>query len=221
MGGTISRQTALKRIVSKGIEPVLVGAAFQAAGKRIWVRRQPELLHLVALGFRYGTYAIEWFVVSPEATDFVWGHPAKEADPGDAIMFGTPSSIRRPAPGENFELGEQEDPAHIDELMRLVAQEMDVVATWLGQFETRRQLRDYLLENREPTDRRGFREPTSLPLKLYIGAVLAVLDRDPEAVALADEAEPALQPWARARLTQSRIQSLRSAVAAMQEGLGS
>ena len=201
MTETISQQTALRRIVDHGIESVLVPAKFERAGKRTWIRHETELFHLIALGFRYGTYAIEFGIVSPEATDFVWGHPAKRADFGDVVMHGTPSDIRRPAACERFELGEQDEPAKIDEIARLVAQDIGAVATWLGQFKTRRQYRDYLLENRDPN---------------YIAAVLAVLDLDPAAVVLADEAEVALRPW-KDRLTAERRRRLRAAIAAMNE----
>ena len=215
MTETISQQTALRRIVDHGIESVLVPAKFERAGKRTWIRHETELFHLIALGFRYGTYAIEFGIVSPEATDFVWGHPAKRADFGDVVMHGTPSDIRRPAACERFELGEQDEPAKIDEIARLVAQDIGAVATWLGQFKTRRQYRDYLLENRDPNSWNRFIIPSPV-LKLYIAAVLAVLDLDPAAVVLADEAEVALRPW-KDRLNAERRRRLRAAIAAMNE----
>jgi hypothetical protein len=63
-------------------------------------------------------------------------------------------------------------------------------------------------------DRRAFVVPANLPLKLYTAAVLAVVDRDSEAVALVAEAEEALQRFSGA-LTKERINRLNSAVAAL------
>ena len=170
----------LRRIVTRGIESVLLPADFAAVGRRLWVQRERELLHLIALGFRYGSYGIELGIVSPEATEFVWGHPAKEADFGDVVVHGRPSNIRWPAAWEHFEVGDQEDPAKIDEMAREIADGMTAVATWLGQFQTRLQLRAYLLEDSTPRGGSSFVVP-SPALKAYIVAVLAVLDHDPAA----------------------------------------
>jgi hypothetical protein len=214
MSETISRQTALRRILANGIEPVLLPAGFEAATKRTWVRREPELLHLIVLGSRNGSYGLEWGIVSPEATEFLWGHPARAADMGDVVLQGDPGSVRWPAPGSTFTIGEKDDSARIDWIAGLVAQDMGVIAAWLGQFQTRRQLRTYLLEYRESSARRAFIVGSSRALRLYIAAVLGVLDRDSAAIALADEAEDASRPW-KDPLNRERARRLKAAVATL------
>ncbi|HEX7491190.1 MAG TPA: HEAT repeat domain-containing protein [Candidatus Limnocylindrales bacterium] len=213
-GTPLSHRTALNRIVAQGIESVLLPAGFNAVGKRLWVRRERELLHLVALGFRHGTYGIEFGIVSPEATDFLWGHPAKPSDFGDVVMHGTPGHIRWPAACENFAVGEQEDSLKIDEMAGLVAQDMDMVASWLAQFRTRRDYRDWLVEGPDANDGGGRFFIPSPALRVYIAAVLAVLDRDSKAGDLVDQAEIAMRPW-NDRLNRERIGSLKAALAEM------
>jgi hypothetical protein len=211
-GTPLSHRTALNRIVAHGIESVLLPAGFNAVGKRLWVRQELELLHLVALGFRHGRYGIELGIVSPEATDFLWGHPAKSADFGDVVLHGTPGHIRWPAACENFAVGDQEDSLKIDVMAGLVAQDMDMVARWLAQFRTRRDYRDWLIEG---PDAKGGGSRFFIPapaLRVYIAAVLAVLDQDPDAGDLVDQAEIAMRPW-NDRLNRERIDSLKAALA--------
>ena len=73
-----------------------------------------------------------------------------------------------------------------------VAASADVraVAEWLSPIRTRRDLREFLMLNRERQDRR-FTIPSSLTLKPFTVAALAVVDRDPEAKELLAEVEEA------------------------------
>jgi hypothetical protein len=60
---------ALNRIVSTGVEPVLLPAGFERAGRTTWVRHRAELDHVVALVAHYDSRIIQWGVICPEAVD--------------------------------------------------------------------------------------------------------------------------------------------------------
>jgi hypothetical protein len=210
---SLPRQASLRRIVSEGIEPVLVSAGFERVRKSTWARHRSELVHVVALLSRRESYTVQWGVVSAGAVEFLWGRLPEKVDVGDSVMAGTPGTIRHPAACEFFQLGPENDEARIESVIASIPNDMRVVEARLREFDTRRQLRSYLMENRNPKDGRDFVIPAQLPLKLYTAAVLAAIDRDPDAVSLAEEAETALQPWIRAELTRERIRRLKSAVA--------
>jgi hypothetical protein len=114
-----------------------------------------------------------------------------------------------------FELPADDDVAGIARAVAGVAVEMRGVEQHLRRFRTRRQVRDHLLANREPTDRRDFVIPSKLPLKLFTAAALAVIDQDPSAKGLVAEATDALSRY-KDKLTSGRLDRLSSALAGRQ-----
>ena len=93
---------------------------------------------------------------------------------------------------------------------------MEVVAKWMNQFETRADVRTYLLANRDRTDRREFLIPAKLPLKLFTAAALAIVDRDPEGCSLIAEAEAEMAPL-KGEITDGRLARLKAAAAGLCE----
>ncbi len=215
MTESLSRPQALKRIIRAGVEPVLFAAGFERAGATSWVRHKSELDHMVGLPAYSSSRSIQWGIVCPEAVAFLWDKPPRIIDVAWSVLTGTPGTPGHPAACGPIRLDDENDPEQIEVLAAAVAIDMHEVDERMRPFDTRRQLRSYLLENRDPTDKRGFVVPVSLPLKLYTAAVLAVLDRAPDAADLVTEAEVAWQPWISGKLTQGRISRLKAAFSAM------
>lgn len=211
MSGSLFQQETLDIIVSEGIETVLVNAGFKRARKFTWTRDTNELVHVVALSKRRDTYGVQWGIVSEEATRFLWGQSPKRIDVGDSVMSGTPASIRHPAPFQTFQLESINDPERIQTLVSSISADMHVVEVRMACFQTRHELKSYLLENRNAKDRRDFVIPANLPLKLYTAAVLAVIDQDSDAVNLVEEADAGLSKF-RDRINRERIARLRAAL---------
>ena len=163
----------LRRILTTGFEPVLLPAGFERNGQSRWRRSTGQLDHVVELWRRYGRCHVQWGVVSPELVWLLYGYEPR-GDVSDAAMTGWPSAIRRPARAESFEL---DDGTDADAIALGVAEDMRLVEAYLRKFQTRADLREYLLLNRDPKDNRGFSIPVHLPLKLYTAAALAVFDR--------------------------------------------
>ncbi len=116
------------------------------------------------------------------------------------------SSIRHPARAQSFDAATLAvDSASIVAGLR---EDLAVVEEWTTAFVSRAAVRSYLLENRDPTDRRAFVIPSKLPLKLFTAAALAVADRDPVECALVKEAEAALAPF-KGEIASSRLRRLR------------
>jgi hypothetical protein len=211
----LSRNVALRRILSEGIDAVLVPDGFEARGRRAWLRQTSELQHVIGLESRYGTFRVQWGVVSPEAIPYLWGTPAKEGDVAWSAMTGTPSGIRHPATCEWFRV---DDPVAVEEVQRIaggLSADLRRVEEYLRPFTTRQELREYLLANRDPKDRRGFVVPMNLPLKLFTAAALAVIDHDPEADGLIAEAEQAMAGY-KDDLTRARLDRLKAGTAGPQ-----
>jgi hypothetical protein len=205
----LGRNMALRKILSGGIDPVLVPAGFRPGGRRAWLRQTSELQHVIALESRYGGFGVQWGVVSPEAVPYLWGTPAEEGDVAWSAMTGRPSGVHRPAACEWFRL---EEPVPVEEVQRItvgLAADLRRVEEYLRPFSTRRDLRGYLLANRDPKDRRGFVVPMNLPLKLFTAAALAVVDRDQRACGLITETVEALAPF-KDDFTRARLDRLRA-----------
>lgn len=198
---------ALHRVVDRGINDVLLPAGFDPVSKLSWCRSTGELRHVVELLSRRGTYVAQWGVVSPEATWFLWGRDGG-MDVGDAVMSGTAGSIRHPARAQSFRLDGTVD---TDVLAADVAADMVTIDRWLRRFETRADLRTYLMENRDRKDRREFVIPANLPLKLYTAAVLAVIDGAEDADDLVTDAAGELERFDD-ELSAGRLSRLKHAV---------
>jgi hypothetical protein len=207
-GKTLDRRGSLGRIQAV-VERALPD--FGKAGRLTWVRDTPELQHVIAFLDRRGGYHVQWGIVSPETTPIMWGEEGKSGDVGSAVLSGTPSSIRQPAPGASFRFETANDPAVVDAIAAAVEEELRLTANWMRDLQTRRELRDYLLANRDKKDPRGFVIPTNLPLKLFTAAALAAVDRDPLALELLPDVEAHLSSFG-GPMT-SRLVRLRSAMA--------
>ncbi|WP_236795276.1 hypothetical protein [Amycolatopsis sp. GM8] len=209
----LSRAAALRKVTAEGIEAVLLPAGFESASKHAWLRRTPELHHVVALLSRRGMYDIQWGVVSPEAAPFLWGVEAKHGDVGAAIMSGTPGTIHHPPECQSFRLGNTVSLDDVERIASGVATDLRRVEQRLRVFSTRGDVRASLLLNRELKDRRDFVVPANLPLKLFTAATLAVIDLDPGAGELVAEAEQAMVRY-RDELSVARLRRLRDALQA-------
>jgi hypothetical protein len=204
------RQRALARVMADGIEPILAVAGFARQGRRLsWLRRTPQLSHVVSLDGRRGSYVTQWGVGCDQAAAVLWDTEADATDVRWAVMTGSPSGIRHPSPGGSFTPADEASA----EQARAVAEAMTLIEEYLRPFQTRRDLRLYLLANRHPKDRRGFVVPANLPLKLLVAATLAVLDDDLSAATLIAEAEAALAPF-RDSLSPGRVARLKALAAA-------
>jgi hypothetical protein len=201
----------LRVVVDIGVEAVLLPARFERArSKLLWRRATDQLDHVIEIRKTRGSYGVQWGVVSPELIWFLWGNEGA-GDVSDAAMTGTLASVRRPARPQLFQLTEHSD---AELIAARLAEDMGAVEHLLEPFKTRAGLRRYLLENRDPTDRRGFVVPAKLPLKLYVAAALAVVDQAPEATGLVAEATEALSRFD-GDITAGRLARLREAAACL------
>lgn len=211
---TVRRAEALRRIVVDGIEAALLPAGFEAVGKLTWTRAAAELQHVIALLARRGMYDVQWGVVSPEAVPFLWGKPAEGGDVGEAVMSGTPSSIHHPPAGQSFRLDASVPAGAIPEISAALVEDLGRVERRLRAFSTRRELRAYLMDNRDPKDRRDFIIPANLPLKLFTATTLAVIDGDRVAHGLLADTEQAMARY-KDEISVARLGRLKDAVEGM------
>jgi hypothetical protein len=212
VSNALTHKVALGRIVCAGVEPVLLPAGFRKVGSLSWVRVEAELHHVIVLLGRRGMYDVQWSVVCPEAAAILWGRESILGDVGEAVMSGTPSTIRHPAAGQYFRLEDANDASSIEQIASSLLRDMRVVEERLRVFTTRRELRTCLVLNRDEKDRRDFVIPANLPLNLFIAASLAFLDADPAACDLVVEAEKAMSRY-HDELSLARLSRLRSAAA--------
>lgn len=201
-----SQRAELENIVGGGIDSVLLPADFVREDRLRWRRRTSELEHVLEVLQRRGTYDVQWGVVSPEVIRLVWGTEPR-GDVGDAAMTGSPSSIQHPAKAQSFRLDLPDDATVI---ATDVAEDIRIVERWLRPFQTRADLRRYLLLNRDRKDNREFLVPANLPLKLYVAAALAVIDRAADACGLVEEASAELAAFGDA-INNARLAALHEA----------
>jgi hypothetical protein len=156
---------------------------------------------------------MQWGVVVPEVTPIVFGQEGKPGDVAWSLMTDDASAVCHPPAAYSFEFSEESDDAEVAQLAVAASADARAVAEWLSPIRTRRDLREFLLLNRERQDRR-FTVPSSLTLKLFTAAALAVVDGDPEAKELLAETEQAFAPWtgeeSRARMARLREAAGRS-----------
>lgn len=202
-------QAALRRIVSEGIDPVLTSVGFSASRRRLtWVRSSDEVHHVIFVLRKRQFYDVQWGITVAGASEVLWGVPSDISDVGQAVMSGTPGSIRHPAPGQSWILESAIDQAALSKIVEAVRDDMQIVADRLVDFKTRRDVRKYLLQNREPIDDRDFVIPANLPLKLLTAATLALIDGDDEVCDLLPEVETQMAPF-RDKLSHDRVARLR------------
>lgn len=216
----LSRTTALRKI-TEGIDALLSPAGFEPHGRSSWVRCTAELQHVIALLARRGTYDVQWGVVSPEAVPYLWGTPPELGDVGGAVMSGTPGTIHHPPARQSFRLdAEGASVDAVDLIAGGLSSDLERVQRRILAFSTRKELRDYLMLNRDAKDRRDFILPANLPLKLFVAAVLALVDEDPAALGLAQEAERAMGRFTD-ELSVARLQRLREGCSRLSHSAGS
>lgn len=207
----LSRRNALRRIMTGGFGSTLGPAGFVAETPSTWIRKTPELAHVVALVGPRRMRHVQWGLVCPEAVPYLHGTPASGRDVSEAIVTGFPSDIHWPAACPSFALPEEVPASDVDRIVESLSVDLRRVEQHLRPLTTRDQLRRYLLENSEPKDRR-FVIPSSWPLKIFTAAVLAVIDRDPQAHELAGAAETAMAPFA-GGITDERLARLKAGLA--------
>jgi hypothetical protein len=219
MTATLSRRSALQRIVGEGVNGVVIPAGFEKNGRPLtWERPSEtgEVVHLVALLSGRGSYVVQWGAVVPEAIGVLWGPEGDTSDVGYSVISGTPGSIQHPPACQSFRLESSNGPEQIQDIVRSIAVDMAVIVERLQLLQTRRDIRIHLMANRDRTDRRDFVIPAKLPLKLLTAAILASIDADPEACSLAADAEVELSRY-RDELTQERLIRLRTALSGLCE----
>jgi len=205
----LTRATALRRIKKHAFSEVLEPLGFEPLGTTTWCRGAGELSHGINLEANWGSRQVKWGVLCPETVPMVWGDYEKQAakDPVSYAVLGDLTKWQGyDAVMPWFDLPDRVSPQQLETIIDGLRADISWYATWMEQFDTRRALLDYLLQNREPEDPRGFLMPSSLPMKLRVAAALAVLDRDPTAGTLVEEAAVASEPWG----PDVRIDQLRS-----------
>ena len=202
MSGSGPAAKTLRRVLADGVDPALTRGGFARDGRRqVWVR-DDQVAHVVAIGKRYGTLSAQWGVYTPELAVVLWAAAPEPIDVAYSFMGGHMSGVIKTR-ADGFEIGEagtierQGEKVSFDDFIPALQRDMGDMATWLKPLTTRATVRDYLLANRDATDRRGFIVPAKLPLKLLVCAGLAILDGAPEATSLTDEAIASLAPWNR------------------------
>src|SRR5579883_2693204 len=127
MTSPLPRQASLARIISEGIEPVLLGAKFKRAGKMTWARDAQELVQVVSLLARRESYVLQWGVACTGAPEYLWGHPPKALDVGYAVVSGTAGSIRHPAACQMFQLQSENELERINEIVGAIGKDVRVI----------------------------------------------------------------------------------------------
>jgi hypothetical protein len=155
-------------------------------------------------------YDVQWGITVSGASELLWGARSDVSDVAQAVMSGTPGSIRHPAPGQSWNLDEAVDVATLSTIVDAVRSDIQVVVDRLSVFKTPRDIRVYLLLNRDPVDDRDFVIPANLPLKLLTAATLAAIDRDRDVCDLMPEVEAQMKNFHDA-LSQARLNRLRRA----------
>jgi hypothetical protein len=201
----------MKRIAAIGLRDALSPFGFEPGKGLSWLRDTSELRHVIALVPSRGNHVVQWGVVSSEIVPLLWAEPVDDRGVAASAMTGGSSAIHQPPACPGFSLDAQVARHDIDEFGAALATDALRFEAWVHDFTTRRELRDYLLENRDDSDPRGFLIPSGLPLKLFTAAALAVIDRDPAACALIPEAEQALSIYRGDKATAARIRRLNEA----------
>lgn len=164
------QSNGLRQVLDAGFGTPLKPLGFAPSRDRqTWMRETGELCHLVGLWKRRESFTVQWGIVCPELVDVMWAFPYKPFDVGQSIVTGTPSSIRHPARRQLFRAAALETTEAVAEVAADIAEDMAVVAGWMEPLRTRQALRDYLLANRDATDRRAFVAPANPSLEAVHG----------------------------------------------------
>jgi hypothetical protein len=170
-----------------------------------WARPAGELTHLIGI-LRTGTsYTLQWSVGCPPAARLLWGE-GDERDLSFNVMAGVPS---RAAPGavNGWALDKLTADKDLLEMGASVKESLLKVCSWLDNFQTRRGLWTYLLENRDPWDHREFTFPANLGFKFATATALALVGGDHEGCELLADVQATHRPW-RDRMAQRRLERI-------------
>jgi len=212
--GVPADRDALTRVAAEAFEAVLVPAGYQRTRRRLtWSRALDGVTIVVSAPWNRNRYDPQWGVHSPEAARVLHDVESDPSDISQCFMLSRPEMIRRPAKVPSFE-PEQLVGALIDQTIEGLRDDITVTAERLAAFQSRRDVWQYLNENREPKDRRDFLIPMNLPLKLLTITVLAALDRDPLVSELHAATRVALAPFL-GKVTDERLGRLDALLASL------
>jgi hypothetical protein len=211
----VGKVTARRLVFRDGVETLLAPMGYVRSGSTNWVKSERELEHVIPFPSRYGRYLLQWGVVAPEVTPIVFGQAGKRGDVAWSLLTGHASVVQQPPAIGGFELADQADSGEVARIAEAAAADAKAAAEWLSAIRTRRDLREFLMLNRDSNDPRGFIVPSSFILKLFTAAALAVVDRDPASKQLLEETERAFAPWTD---KQSQAQLIRLHEAASRSG---
>ena len=193
-------------VIRDGVAKPLTAAGFERVGqKRRWARPTAELLHIVVVGYRHGSYDVEFLLGCPPASVILTGaEPAEPSDPEFALALGAAYDLRRPARLSGFRLRDGMGDDEVAKLAENAREDAAAIAAWLGRFQTRADLRRHLVETRGT----GFAWPTGdMGLVDLTAAALAVLDHSPDADELVETVATAFARWP----DDERVRRLRAA----------
>jgi len=200
---TRTRAQSLRTIIGYGVAKPLGAAGFERVGqKQRWMRPMSELVHIVAVGYRHGSYDVEFLLGCPPAAGILYGNESADAsDPNFALVLGAAVDFRRRPRLNGFKLWDGMADAQVMALVQAAHDDSAAIAVWLERFQTREDLRRHLVETRG----KGFRWPTlGMGLVDLTAATLAVLDRAPEAPELIEAAVAATVSWPDERVDRLR-----------------
>jgi hypothetical protein len=164
---------------------------FSRAGRRqVWLRDCAGLAHAVSLESYSKFWTVRWDIVNPAVGKLLHG---RLADVADVRWTGFITGTAQVAFGEGlqarFGLDEVADQAAIAGVAAAVTQ----VATWTGEFNNVRRTIEFLTQN--PGEKLrvvGMTVPSNWPLRAFTAAALAVVDAQPDATELVEQAVAAM-----------------------------
>jgi hypothetical protein len=105
------------------------------------MRPTSELVHIVAVGYRHGSYDVEFLLGCPPAAGILFGNePTDPSDPNFALALGAAVDFRRKPRLNGFKLsdGMADDEVTVTALVkRLVTTARRSLAGWSGSRHTR------------------------------------------------------------------------------------
>ena len=173
-----------KRMVEDGVDGPLGELGFNQVRRRLtWIRDTGQLLHIVNVWTRWGKYyKIQWGIRCEPVTTILWG---PQRDPYD-VAYSAITGLAR-GDGGTWEVDEDTTDEAVARMADATAESLRGVASWLAGFQTRH---DGLVWSRQDDDEhRQASVPWSGPLRLFVAAAFAAVDRDATVCAIAAELE--------------------------------
>jgi hypothetical protein len=203
----------LRIITSDGFGLALTPAGFTPFRRgRTWIREANEIQHLVSLEKSPSGYQVQWGLMCREVVPLLWGFAAARPHVGHSIVTGHSTGPCKAARVPWFSSAELQSSA--PQIAEKLREDLVELAGWLDEFQTRADVRAYLLQNRDATDRREFLIPAKLALKLLTAAALALADESPDACQLVADAVHELRSFG-GEITAGRLARLRLAASTL------